>query len=111
MERLDELIAEVRDSRQTMENQIKGIQDELKSKEDVVESVTKNVKRSMPQEFKCKGNEKQFKVHEKVAEKTQEAATEFQSVVVPAEVEAINVPMRVLEKVKKATTEGMSMNS
>ena len=109
MERLDELIAEVRDSRRTMENQIKGIQDELKkSKEEVAESVAKKVKRSMPPEFKRKGNEKQFKFNEEVAEKIQEAATELQSVVVPAEAEAVNVPVRVLEKAKKAITEGMS---
>ena len=99
MERLDELITEVRDLRRTMENQIKGIQDELKkSKEEVAESVAKKVKRSMPPEFKRKGNEKQFKFNEEVAEKIQEAATELQSVVVPAEAEAVNVPVRVLER-------------
>ena len=70
--------------------------------------MAKKVKRSMPPKFKRKGNEKQFKFNEEVAEKIQEAAMELQSVVVPAEAEAVNVPMRVLEKAKKAITEGMS---
>ena len=72
MERLDELIAKVRDSRRTMENQINGIQDELKkSKEEVAESVAQKVKRSMPPEFKRKGNEKHFKFNEEVADSGQ----------------------------------------
>ena len=71
MERLDELIADVRDSRRTMENQINGIQNELKkSKEEVAESVAQKVKRSMP-EFKRKGNEKHFKFNEEVADSGQ----------------------------------------
>lgn len=68
----------------------------------------KKVKKSMLPEYKCKGNEKQFKFNKEVAKKIQEAATELQSVVVPAEAEAVNIPMRVLDKVKKAITESMS---
>ena len=49
MERLEKLIAEVGNLRRTMDNQIMGIQDELKkSKEEVAESVAKKVKKSMP---------------------------------------------------------------
>lgn len=52
-----------------MEDQIKGIQEELKkSREDVAESVALKVKRSMPPEFRRK---KQFKFN---AEKIQRAA-------------------------------------
>ena len=49
MERLEKLIAEVGNLRRTMDNQIMGIQDELKkSKEEVAELVAKKVKKSMP---------------------------------------------------------------
>ena len=109
MERLDELITEVRDSRRAMKNQIKGIQDEIKrNKEEVAETVAKKVKRSMLPDYRRKGNGKHYKFNEEVSEKIQKADTELQAIVVPAEAEAVNVPVAVLEKTKRAIREGIS---
>lgn len=107
MERLEELIREVRESRQAMEDQIKGM--ELKkNKEEVAETVAKKVKRSMPPEFRRKGNEKQFKFNEEVVDKIQVADTELKAIAVPADAAAVNVPVAVLEKTRRAIKEGIS---
>uniref|UniRef100_A0A1X7TG37 Uncharacterized protein n=1 Tax=Amphimedon queenslandica TaxID=400682 RepID=A0A1X7TG37_AMPQE len=88
-ERLEELITEVQDSRRAMEDQIKGIEKELKkSKEEVAQSVALKVKRSMPPEFRRKGNKKQFKFNEEVAEKIQQAAAGLKAIDVPADAAA-----------------------
>ena len=73
MERLDELLAELRQNRMAMENQIKAVHDEFaKIKDELATSVAKKVKRTAPQEFRRKGNEKQFRFNEEVSERMED---------------------------------------
>ena len=81
VERIEELITVVDDSRRAMEKSIKDMKAEVyKKREEVADSVARPVKRSLLLEFHRKGNEKQFKFNEEVVEKLEEAALGLQSV-------------------------------
>ena len=101
---LEELITAMEDSRKA----IKDMQAELRrNKDEVADSVARRVKRSLPLEFRMKGNEKQYKFNERLVEKLEEAATELQSVGdVPDGAEGVNVPRGVLEKAKESIKQG-----
>ena len=103
-ERMEELITAMEDSRKA----IKDMQAELRrNKDEVADSVARRVKRSLPLEFRRKGNEKQYKFNEELVEKLEEAATELQSVGdVPEGAEGVNVPRGVLEKAKESIKQG-----
>ena len=76
-ERIAELIEAVNTLRELMERQIKEIREDIKkNKEEVADTVVKRVKRTLPPEFRRKGNEKQFKFNEGVSEKIEEAEVE-----------------------------------
>uniref|UniRef100_A0A1X7U8W3 Uncharacterized protein n=1 Tax=Amphimedon queenslandica TaxID=400682 RepID=A0A1X7U8W3_AMPQE len=107
-ERLEELLAAVNDSRTAMEQQIKEIREDIKkNKEEVADTVVKHVKRTLPLEFKRKGNEKQFRFNEGVLEKIEEAAAELKTIAIPDGAATLAVPVNVLEKSKQAIKEGM----
>ena len=101
---MEELITAMEDSRKA----IKDMQAELRrNKDEVADSVARRVKRSLPLEFRRKGNEKQYKFNEELVEKLEEAATELQSVGdVPEGAEGVNVPRGVLEKAKESIKQG-----
>lgn len=108
-ERIAELIEAVNTLRELMERQIKEIREDIKkNKEEVADTVVKRVKRTLPPEFRRKGNEKQFKFNEGVSEKIEEAEVELGSIVLPAEdaADTVNVPVAVLKKTKQAIKEG-----
>ena len=107
-ERIAEFMEAVNTSRELMERQIKEIREDIKKKkEEVADIVVKQVKRTLPPEFRRKGNEKQFQFNEGVSEKIEEAEVELGSIALPAEdADTVNIPVAVLKKTKQAIKEG-----
>ena len=95
----------IEESKRTMEEKFQSLKDEMrKSQEEVTESVVRKVKRSRQPDFRRKGNEKQFKFNDAVAE---EVGTELKNV--NKEGATADVKKEAVDRATKLVKEGKDL--
>ena len=98
----------IEESKRTMEEKFQSLKDEMrKSQEEVTESVVRKVKSSRQPDFRRKGNEKQFKFNDAVAEKLEEVGTELENV--NKEGATADVKKEAVDRATKLVKEGKDL--
>ena len=112
---MTQLMAAINDSKKAAEAQFKTVKEEIKrnqddmkkTQEEMAESVVKKVKRSRTEEFKRKGNEKQFRFNDEVVEKIETADTDLEQAM--NEGATAEQKTTAIEKARKTIKQGMQL--